>query len=81
MTLLPEAIATGSIGDFAVIPVLDLKDGLVVHARAGKQARAGKRAEEVRQAVRLLKSGHRYLPCRRSRWHRGWVPPMWYRRR
>ena len=45
MTLLPEAIATGSIGDFAVIPVLDLKDGLVVHARAGKQARAGKRAE------------------------------------
>jgi len=31
--------------DFAIIPVLDLKDGLVVHARAGKYARAGKRAE------------------------------------
>ncbi len=30
---------------FAVIPVLDLKDGVVVHARAGKYARAGKRAE------------------------------------
>ncbi|MEM8644675.1 MAG: HisA/HisF-related TIM barrel protein [Pseudomonadota bacterium] len=30
---------------FAVVPVLDLKDGGVVHARAGKQARAGKRAE------------------------------------
>ncbi len=32
-------------GAFAVIPVLDLKDGVVVHARAGKYARAGKRAE------------------------------------
>lgn len=30
---------------FAVVPVLDLKDGDVVHARAGKQARAGKRAD------------------------------------
>lgn len=30
---------------FDVVPVLDLKDGDVVHARAGKQARAGKRAE------------------------------------
>jgi len=30
---------------FDVVPVLDLKDGAVVHARAGKYARAGKRAE------------------------------------
>ncbi|ODR98891.1 hypothetical protein AUC68_06865 [Methyloceanibacter methanicus] len=30
---------------FDVVPVLDLKDGGVVHARAGKYARAGKRAE------------------------------------
>jgi len=45
MTLQSEAIPTKTIGDFAVIPVLDLKDGLVVHARAGKQAHAGKRAE------------------------------------
>ncbi|WP_108680812.1 HisA/HisF-related TIM barrel protein [Methyloceanibacter sp. wino2] len=30
---------------FAVVPVLDLKDGGVVHARAGKQAHAGKRAD------------------------------------
>lgn len=33
------------LASFAVVPVLDLKDGDVVHARAGKQARAGKRAE------------------------------------
>ena len=44
------APSTGIIGDqspnaFDVVPVLDLKDGTVVHARAGKQARAGKRAE------------------------------------
>ena len=30
---------------FDVVPVLDLQDGGVVHARAGKQARAGKRAD------------------------------------
>ena len=34
-----------ALSSFAVIPVLDLKDGVVVHARAGKQAHAGKRAE------------------------------------
>lgn len=44
------APSTGIIGDqspnaFDVVPVLDLKDGTVVHARAGKQAHAGKRAE------------------------------------
>jgi len=33
------------VSSFAVVPVLDLKDGDVVHARAGKQARAGKRAD------------------------------------
>lgn len=44
MTLQSETKATVA-GDFAVIPVLDLKDGVVVHARAGKYARAGKRAE------------------------------------
>jgi HisA/HisF family protein len=45
MTLQSEAVATPSLSDFAVIPVIDLKDGLVVHSRAGKHARAGKRAE------------------------------------
>jgi HisA/HisF family protein len=45
MTLQSEAIATAIPSDFTIIPVLDLKDGLVVHARAGKQAHAGKRAE------------------------------------
>ena len=45
MTLRSDLVSTEALGDFAVIPVLDLKDGLVVHARAGKQARAGKRAE------------------------------------
>lgn len=44
------APTTGVTGDqspssFDVVPVLDLKDGVVVHARAGKQAHAGKRAE------------------------------------
>ena len=45
MTLTPEVSASHASTAFAVIPVLDLKDGLVVHARAGKQAHAGKRAE------------------------------------
>jgi phosphoribosylformimino-5-aminoimidazole carboxamide ribotide isomerase len=45
MTLQSEVPSTNAARDFAVIPVLDLKDGLVVHARAGKQAHAGKRAE------------------------------------
>ena len=45
MTLRSEIVSTVTSSDFAVIPVLDLKDGLVVHARAGKQAGAGKRAE------------------------------------
>jgi len=45
MTLQFEAMSTETFGDFAVIPVIDLKDGLVVHARAGKHAHAGKRAE------------------------------------
>jgi HisA/HisF family protein len=45
MTLQPEVSQSHASTAFAVIPVLDLKDGLVVHARAGKQAHAGKRAE------------------------------------
>jgi HisA/HisF family protein len=45
MTLQSEVSTTDGLGDFAVIPVIDLKDGLVVHARAGKHAHAGKRAE------------------------------------
>lgn len=45
MTLHSEVSRTHAFGAFAIIPVLDLKDGLVVHARAGKQAHAGKRAE------------------------------------
>lgn len=45
MTLHSEVPASRASTAFAVIPVLDLKDGLVVHARAGKQAHAGKRAE------------------------------------
>ncbi len=45
MTLQSEVSVNHASGAFAVIPVLDLKDGLVVHARAGKQAHAGKRAE------------------------------------
>ena len=45
MTLQSKVPSTNASPDFAVIPVLDLKDGLVVHARAGKQAHAGKRAE------------------------------------
>jgi HisA/HisF family protein len=38
MTLEAEVRSTDALGDFAVIPVIDLKDGLVVHARAGKRA-------------------------------------------
>jgi HisA/HisF family protein len=45
MTLHSEVSAGHAAGAFDIIPVLDLKDGLVVHARAGKQAHAGKRAE------------------------------------
>lgn len=45
MTLHSEVTTATPARDFVIIPVLDLKDGLVVHARAGKQARAGKRAE------------------------------------
>lgn len=45
MTLQSEVTTATPARDFAVIPVLDLKDGVVVHARAGKQAHAGKRAE------------------------------------
>ena len=45
MTLHSEVSVNHASGAFAVIPVLDLKDGVVVHARAGKQAHAGKRAE------------------------------------
>lgn len=45
MTLQSKVTAPIVSRDFAIIPVLDLKDGLVVHARAGKQAHAGKRAE------------------------------------
>ena len=45
MTLQSEVPSAEALSDFAVIPVLDLKDGLVVHARAGKHAHAGKRAE------------------------------------
>lgn len=45
MTVRSEIVATEILSEFTVIPVLDLKDGLVVHARAGKQAHAGKRAE------------------------------------
>lgn len=45
MTLHSEVSVNYASGAFAVIPVLDLKDGVVVHARAGKQAHAGKRAE------------------------------------
>ncbi|MEE9194954.1 MAG: HisA/HisF-related TIM barrel protein [Methyloceanibacter sp.] len=45
MTLQSELTTATLAQDFAVIPVLDLKDGLVVHARAGKHAHAGKRAE------------------------------------
>lgn len=45
MTLRSESASTEALSDFAVIPVIDLKDGLVVHARAGKLAHAGKRAE------------------------------------
>lgn len=40
-----EVTDTHALSTFAVIPVLDLKDGGVVHARAGKYAHAGKRAE------------------------------------
>ena len=45
MTHQPQANAAEAAGGFTIIPVLDLKDGLVVHARAGKHAHAGKRAE------------------------------------
>ncbi len=45
MTVQSEAVSARPANDFAIIPVIDLKEGLVVHARAGKQARAGKRAE------------------------------------
>jgi HisA/HisF family protein len=45
MTHQPQANATEAAGGFTIIPVLDLKDGLVVHARAGKHAHAGKRTE------------------------------------
>lgn len=45
MTLHSELSAGQTATAFDIIPVLDLKDGLVVHARAGKQAHAGKRAE------------------------------------
>jgi HisA/HisF family protein len=38
MALQAEIRATEVLNDFAVIPVLDLKDGLVVRARAGKRA-------------------------------------------
>jgi HisA/HisF family protein len=38
MTLEAETRPTDALSDFAVIPVIDLKDGLVVHARAGKRA-------------------------------------------
>lgn len=45
MTLPSEVSASRASAAFTVIPVIDLKDGVVVHARAGKQAHAGKRAE------------------------------------
>ena len=45
MMLHPEAIPPETVKDFTIIPVIDLKDGLVVHACAGKHAHAGKRAE------------------------------------
>ncbi|MDJ0514440.1 MAG: HisA/HisF-related TIM barrel protein [Methyloceanibacter sp.] len=45
MTPISEVSGDQPPASFAVVPVLDLKDGGVVHARAGKQARAGKRAE------------------------------------
>lgn len=45
MTLHSEVSAGQASSAFDIIPVLDLKEGLVVHARAGKQAHAGKRAE------------------------------------
>jgi len=45
MTVQSKVTATEAVGSFTIIPVLDLKDGLVVHARAGKHAHAGKRAE------------------------------------
>jgi HisA/HisF family protein len=45
MTVQSEAVSARPASDFVVIPVIDLKEGLVVHARAGKQAHAGKRAE------------------------------------
>jgi HisA/HisF family protein len=45
MTVQSEAVSARPANNFAIIPVIDLKEGLVVHARAGKQARAGKRAE------------------------------------
>ncbi|MEM9591887.1 MAG: HisA/HisF-related TIM barrel protein [Pseudomonadota bacterium] len=45
MTPPPDISEEQPPASFAVVPVLDLKDGGVVHARAGKQARAGKRAE------------------------------------
>ncbi|MGH6734672.1 MAG: HisA/HisF-related TIM barrel protein [Methyloceanibacter sp.] len=38
MSLHAEVLATETLDDFTVIPVIDLKDGLVVHARAGKRA-------------------------------------------
>lgn len=41
----PEIAGNQPPAAFAVVPVIDLKDGGVVHARAGKQARAGKRAD------------------------------------
>lgn len=41
----PKLSEKHSLNPFNIVPVLDLKDGAVVHARAGKQARAGKRAE------------------------------------
>ena len=40
-----KTVSAETLSNFAVIPVLDLKDGVVAHARAGKQAHAGKRAE------------------------------------
>lgn len=45
MTFQSEVTASRPAQDFTIVPVLDLKDGLVVHARAGKYAHAGKRAE------------------------------------
>lgn len=45
MTLHSEVSASQASSAFDIIPVVDLEEGLVVHARAGKQAHAGKRAE------------------------------------